>query len=109
MADPRRGNQLGHAVHHAQTGAQNGHNAHLLAAEVPGLGLAKGSFDLHFLGRQVTGDLVHHQHADFFQQFPEFLGAGVNIAHQAQLVLNQRMIEDVYLPHGKASFVLALA
>ena len=62
--------------------AQDGHDAHLLAAEVSGRGLAKGSFDLHFLGGQVTCDLVHHQHADLFQQFPKFLGACAHVAHQ---------------------------
>ena len=94
-----RGDQVQHAVHHAQTGPQDRNDADLLAAENVGFGRADGSFHFGFLGGEIAGHLVDHQHTDFLQQLTELLGAGVFVPHQAQLVLDQRMVEYVYLTH----------
>jgi hypothetical protein len=50
--------------------------------------------DLHLLQRQISGDLVTDQHADLVEQGTKIPRTGMAVAHQAQLVLHQRMIDD---------------
>ena len=57
-----------------------------------------------FLGGKLARDFEYHQHGDFFQQFPEFLGPGVLIAHNGQLVLDERMIENMNFTQGVSPF-----
>ena len=107
VTDAAGRNQVRNAVHHAQTSAQNRHDAQLLAREYLRLHLADGRFNLDFLSGQVASDFVDHQRGDFFQQFAEFLGSRFLLAHDGQLMLNQRMVENVYLTHGDASFIFS--
>ena len=44
--------------------------------------------------RQVARHLVAEQHADLVEQLAEALGRALLVAHQGQLVLHQRMIDD---------------
>ena len=76
--------------------------ANFLAGKHFALGGADGGFHFHFFSGQVAGHFIDHQHADFFQQLAEILGAGIFVAHQTNLMLNQRMIKNVYLTHEKS-------
>ena len=100
MADLGVGDQVGNAVNHAQTGAQDGNNADGLAGEHLYSRFADGGFDFNRFGGQIAGNFVHHQHGNFIQQLTERLGAGVLIAHNAQLVLDQGMVEYMYFAHN---------
>ena len=44
--------------------------------------------------------LVAEQHADLVQQLPESLGGPLGVAHQRELVLNQRVGDDRDVVHG---------
>src|SRR5690606_38362755 len=51
------------------------------------------AFDLGILAFQVGGGLVGQQGGDLAGQLAERLGAVVGPAHQAELVLHQRMVD----------------
>ena len=103
VTNPCGGDQLGHGFHHAQARTQNRHDAQLLAGQLTGRALADGGLDLHLLGGQVAGHLVHHQHGDLVEQLAELLGAGILAAHDGQLVLDQGMVKDNNFSHECAS------
>ena len=44
--------------------------------------------------RQVAGDLVGEEQADLAQELAEAGGRGVALAHERQLVLDQRVVDD---------------
>ena len=76
-----RGPEVGHAVHHAQPGAQDGHDAQLFAGEHVGLARGHGGLDLDLFEGQVARDLIGHEHADLLEELAEVLGATVFVAH----------------------------
>ena len=108
MADLRGGNKAHNAVHHTQTGAQNRHDGQLLACDHLSLRAADRGFDFNRFERQIAGDFVSHQHGDFVQQLAKLLGAGLLIAHQGELMLNQRMIHNMNNRHASSSLAGAL-
>ena len=93
------GDQGQNTVHHAQTGPQNGDDSQLLAGDGFELAGADGSLDLHFLHRQVPGSFVAHKGGDLGDDLTEVLDAGVFIPEDGQLVLQKRMIKNVYFFH----------
>ena len=60
------------------------------------------ALDLGVLGLQVARGLVGEQGGDLAGQFAEMLGAEVGLAHQAQLVADQRVVDFDDL-HGEGS------
>ena len=56
--------------------------------------------DLDVLERQVARDLVAEQHADLVQELAEALRRALLVAHQRQLVLHQRVVDDGDAFHG---------
>ena len=48
---------------------------------------------------QVAGGLIAHQTGNFADQLAEFLNGGLLVAQNGQLMLDQGMIEDVYVCH----------
>ena len=94
MAHTRRGNQRQHAIHHAETCAQNRDEGQLFAGDNARFCYADGRFDLYLFERQITGCLITHQHGNLADQRAEFLGACVFIAQKGKLVLDERMIGD---------------
>ena len=100
MADLGVGNQLGNTVHHAQARPQDGNDADGLAGKHHHGRFADGGLNFHFFGGQIPRHLVYHQHGNFIQQLPEVLVARILVTHNAQFVLNQRMIEYMYLAHS---------
>ena len=52
--------------------------------------------DRHLRGVQVTGGLVAHQGGDLGDDLPELLDTGILIPEYGQLVLDQRVVKNVY-------------
>ncbi len=96
-------NQILQTVHHTQSGAEDGHDGELASGYHLCLGLGDGRFNGDFLQRQVTEDLIAHQHGNFVEQLPEVLGAGLAVAHDRQLMGNQRMVDNVQVAHDVLS------
>ena len=93
------GDQFHHVVHHAEAGAKDGDDGQLLAGQHPALGSGDGGLHLYLPGGQVAGGLIAHQTGNFADQLAEFLNGGLLVAQNGQLMLDQGMIEDVYVCH----------
>jgi hypothetical protein len=103
MAHARRGDQLLEAVGHAEAGAQDRHDRHLLAGDGRRVHGRQRRFDPLVRHRQVARDLVAHQQPDLPQQLAELDGGRALVAHQAELMLDQRVIEHMQI--GKLAAV----
>ena len=100
VAHARPRHHVEHAVQKAVARPQDGHEHQFLAIDdFAGHGLQRG-FDLDVLQRHVACDLVGHQGAQLAQQAAKAVGAGVFLAHQGQLVLHQRVVDEVDVAHG---------
>ena len=88
------GQQGQHTVQHTHACAQDGHQSQLAASQHLGLCHGDGRLDLHLFQRQVTGRFVAQQGCDLANEVTELLGAGLLVAQNAQLVLQQRMLND---------------
>ena len=97
VADTGRRNHAQNAVDQSKTGAQNGHDCNFLTGQRRLLRRADRRFDRLGGERQITGGLIGDEHPDLADQLPEILDAGVFIAHDRQLVRDERMIHDVYV------------
>ena len=99
MAHLGGGNQVQDAVHHAKASAEDGHDGQLLAGQ--GLEGAGGDRGLHLhIGQgEITGGLVALQRGDFGDDLAELLHAGILVPQDGQLMLQQRMIQHMYLFH----------
>ena len=93
VADLGRGDQIDHRIHHAESGTQDRDDRHFLARQHAHLCLGDGGLDLHLFGGQTAGGLVAHQRGDLTDDFAEFLDAGILVAEDRQLVLQQRMFQ----------------
>ena len=103
VADLSGGDQVQHAVHHAEAGAQDGDQSQLTAGQDLGAGQSHGGLDLDFLGGQVAGSLIAEQHRDLAHEVTELLGAGVAVTQQADFVLDQGMVNNFNNAHGTIS------
>ena len=88
------GQQGQHTVQHTHAGAQDGHQSQLAACQHLGLCHGDGGLDLDLLHGQVTGGLVAQQGCDLADQITELLGTGLLVAQNAQLVLQQGVLND---------------
>ena len=95
VTDAGGGKQGEEAVGHAEAGAQDWNDDGILFDEHGRLGRADRGFDVLELRREVAGDFVAHQERDFMEQSAEVLRAGVFVAHQGELVLDEGMVDDV--------------
>ncbi len=98
VADPRAGQDAQHAVEQPVARAQDRHQHDLLAVEQADGGRRHRRLRGHLVRRQLAGHLVGQQHADLGEQAAELRGAGVPLAHQAELVLDQRVADLHHLP-----------
>ena len=95
MAHPGRGDQLDHGLGHAEAGAQDGDHGHLLAGDGGRVHLLQRRLDALPGHGQIARHLIAHQEGDLLQQLAEEDGGGALVAHDGELVLDQRMIEDM--------------
>ena len=103
VADLGCRDHLQNTLYHAETCAQDRNESDLLAGE---LTLGNRGLDGDLLERQITGRLVAHQHGDLGSGLAEFLDAGGLVAHQAQLVLDQRVVHFMYGCHNRSLLLL---
>ena len=71
------------------------------------LGHTDGSLHLSCLHGEIPGGLIAHEGGDFADQLPELLDAGVFTPQDGELVLDQRVIQNVYMVHHSLSFLSA--
>ena len=83
-------------------GAQDGHHRHLAPGDALHLGRAAPAIDGDVLEREVGGGLVGEQARELVGQFAEFLGRDLELAQEADLVLDQR-VADVDDGHDEGS------
>jgi hypothetical protein len=96
MRDAGRWDKGEHAVEKSDTRAQDRRKGQLLAGDHRCLHRLQGRLDVDHLEGQVAGDFVAKQHPDLVQELPKAFGRTVALAHQRELVLHQRMTDDVY-------------
>ena len=96
------GDQGQHTVQHAHAGPQDGYQGQFAAGQDLGLGHGDGGLDLDLLQGQIPGGLVAQQGGDLAHQVTELLGTGLLVAQQADLVLQQGVLND----HGVHNYTL---
>src|SRR5207245_530684 len=94
VSHPRRRDELCDPLHHAEPRPEDRHQRQLLPRDLASAHPLERSLDLHWLGRQVLGGLVRHQHGDLAHELLEVARAGLPIAEDRELVLDERMVED---------------
>ena len=98
------GHHADHTVHHAEPGTEDGDNRELLAGNPFAVCHGNRCFDVDRLQGEISRGFIAHQHGDLRDDLTELLYAGVLIAQNRQLVLNQGMIEYANIAHGPNSF-----
>ena len=95
MADTGGRHQSEETVRHAEAGAEHGNNHILLAGDHGGAHRSDRSFDTAGREGGVAGELIAHQHRDFLQKDTEILGRTRFFPHKGELMLHERMINNV--------------
>ena len=93
-ADFGGGNQIEHAVEHAQTGAQNRHHGEGFAFDALAFDVAAPAVENIVFGFEIAAGFISHQARQLFGQSAEFVGARFGFAHQGELVFDQRVVDD---------------
>ena len=82
-----------HAVHHAESRAENGHDRDGVVRHHGLLGEFEGSLHHDLFGGYVLEALVHHEGGDLLHQFAELFHARVDVAEDRDLMTDERMVE----------------
>ena len=99
MANTGTRNHTQHTVQKTITSAQYRHQHLFFAVNDIAGGSFHWGFYLNSLQRHIARDLIGHQRAQFTQQAAKTVGTGIFAAHQGQLVLYQRVGDDVDVAH----------
>ena len=105
MTDLCRRHHRQHRIQHTATGTKDRYESQLSACDLLCGHLRQGSLDLYILQGKVAGRLIAHQHCDLGNQLAKLFGAGVFIAEDRQLMLDQRMIKYRYFTHVNSFFL----
>ena len=73
MTDLCHGNKLKNAVYHAETGAQYRNDRELFARDDLACHLCDGGFDFVVAQRQISRDLITHEHGNLIEKNAEIL------------------------------------
>ena len=84
-------------VGHGQTGTQNRNNDRIFSKKQRLHRLADRGFNFNEMRFKVTGDFIAHQKGNFMKKRTEVLRVGVAITHQGQLMLDQRVVNNMQL------------
>ncbi len=107
--DPGRGDQLQHPVHQPVARPQDRDQRKLLAVERWRVHLLHRGLDPFGRHRQAARHLIGQKLADLAQQLPESGGRSGFVAHDGQLVLHQRVVNDGQMiggiGHAAGSFI----
>lgn len=93
VAHAGRGHQVEDTVDHAKACTKDGNDGELFAGKLLKRGGGDGGLDLDVFHGQVAHGLVAVKKREFAHELAELVGAGVFIAQDRQLVLNERMID----------------
>ena len=85
--------QVEDAIDHAKACAQDGNDGELLAGKLLKHGGGDGSLDLDVFHGQVAHGLVAVKKCELAHELAELVGAGVFVAQDRQLVLDERVID----------------
>ena len=108
MTDLGGRNHPQHRVQHTAARAQDRNQSQLSAGDLLRSHRRHRGFDLYILEGQISGRLIAHQHGDLGDQLAEFLGTGVLITQDRQLVLDQRMVKNRnFTVHNESFFLLS--
>src|SRR5690606_17078565 len=97
----RRRDQLEQPVGHAEARAQDRDDRDLLAGDDRRVHLRERRLDRASGEREVARDLVAHQQRDLAQQLAKGARRRCAIAHVRELVLDERMIDDVQVREAR--------
>jgi len=92
VTDAGGGDELQDAVDHPEPCAQDRNDGDLLAGEHIGRGLGYRGQHGGLGELKAARRLVGLEHREFLHELAELLGAGLLVAHDRQLVLNQRVV-----------------
>ena len=93
VAHASGGHQVEDTVDHAKARTQDGHDGEFLAGKLFERGGSDGGLDLDVFHRQVAHGLVAVKKREFAHELTELVGAGVFVAQDRQLVLDERVID----------------
>ena len=93
MAHASGGHQVEDAVDHAKARTQDGHDGEFLAGELFERGSSDGGLDFDVFHGQVAHGLVAVKKCEFAHELAELVGAGVFVAQNRQLMLDERVID----------------
>ena len=91
--------QSSDASHHAKTRAKHRDHRQLSSGDHRRHTAFNGRLHLDILQRQVPKRLISHQNRNLFYNGAELIGSGIFIPQAGNLMLNQRVIHDVYIVH----------
>ena len=93
VAHASGGYQVEDAIDHAKARTQDGHDGEFLAGELFERGGSDGGLDFGVFHGQVAHGLVAVKKCEFAHELTELVGAGVLVAQDRQLVLDERVID----------------
>src|SRR6185369_3750191 len=93
-----------HALEHAEPGAQDRHDGHLLAAQARHVDRPAPALDANGLERKVGGRLVRQEPAELGGDLAKALRREALFAQQPDLVAHQRMLELDHRHRRQPSF-----
>ena len=94
-ANARHGNHRQHAVEHADAGAQDRHDADLLARHATPDRLLDRCLHRHVFKHQVSRRLIGEHAREFAGERTEVAGRSAHSAQERDLVLDERVVADV--------------
>ena len=93
VADLGGGDQIEDAVDHAEAGAEDGNEEHLLG-ELLGVARGEGGLDADVFQLQVAGDFVDEEIGQLVEGLAEMLVVGIAVAEDGELVLDEGVAKD---------------
>ena len=93
VAHASGGYQVEDAIDHAEARTQDGHDGEFLAGELFERGGSDGGLDFDVFHGQVAHGLVAVKKCELAHKLAELVGAGVFVAQDRQLVLDERVVD----------------
>lgn len=93
------GNQRKQSGDHAKTCTKDRNDGQFAAGDHRCGAFLDGSFDLDFLSGKIGKSFEAFQSGNFFRKFAEFVGTGIFVTHERDLMLDQRMSKNGNIRH----------
>ena len=100
VADAREGHEREQTLDHAKARPQDRDDGELVLCEDLALGRLDGGLDRLWARLEIARHLVAHEHRNLVQELAELRGLRVLVAHDGELVGDQRVVENVHFTHG---------